>query len=84
MDIRMTTVTDNVQKQMDEMKNSLVDLHHTLVWLAGVPEEDISNQQQCSMTATTENILIGTQPVPPGGLGKLWDILWKVDNKQQI
>lgn len=68
MDRRTTTVTDNVQKQMDAMNQSLVNLQHNLLYLAGVPESNLSNQQQCVMaSATTYTILMGTQPVPLGG-----------------
>ena len=67
----MMTVTDNIQKQINEMNKSLVNLQHTLLFLAGIPEANISNQQQCSMTATTYTILMGTQPVPLREIGEM-------------
>jgi len=70
LDLWMTTVTDNVQRQMDAMNQSLVNLQHTLLRLAGVREEDLS--QKCAMaTSTQDTIIMSTQPVPLGGLGKL-------------
>ena len=51
---------------MDEMNTSLVNLKHSLLRLTGVPEKKF-NQQQCSMTANTDNILIDTQPFPLRG-----------------
>jgi len=68
VDLWMTTVTNNVQRQMDAMNQSLVNLQHTLLRLAGVPEEDLS--QKCAIaTPTQDNIIMGTQLVPLRGAG---------------
>jgi len=68
---RMTTVTDNVQQQMDAMNLSLVNLQKTLLHMVGVPDPGLISQQ-CAMAKTqTYNIVYGSQPVLPGELGKL-------------
>ena len=72
MDVRITTVTDIVQKQTATMNASLVNLQNTLLRLAGVPETDIANNNQCSQDMTQhDNFNHGTQPVLPGGLDTL-------------
>jgi len=43
MDLRMSTVTDNVQWYMDNMNQSLMNLQQTMLRLAGVPEADINH-----------------------------------------
>jgi len=43
MDLRMVTVTDNIQQQMDTMHQSLMALQQTMLHLAGVPEADINH-----------------------------------------
>jgi len=71
MDLRMATVTDNVQRQMDTMNQSLMALQQTMLRLSGVPEADI-NHNQCAMAMNTQdNSLLGTQSIPLGRLGKL-------------
>jgi len=69
MDLRMTTVTDNVQRQMDAMNQSLVNLQHTLLRLAVIPEEGLS-QKYATATSTQDTIIMGTHPVPLEELGK--------------
>jgi len=67
MDNRMTTVTNTVQQQMDEMHLSLVNLQKTLLHVVGVPDPGLI-LQQCAMTMTqTDNIIYGSQPILPGG-----------------
>jgi len=71
MDTRMTTVTDNVQQQMNAMNLSLINLQKTLLHMVGVPDPGLI-LQQCAMARTqTDNIVYGSQPVLPGGLGEL-------------
>lgn len=61
MDIRMTTVTDKVQKQMDAMNTLFVNLQNTLLRLVGVPEADIVNTNQCApFTKQKDIIFTGT------------------------
>ena len=67
--VRMTTATDNVQKKMDTMNNSLQNLQQSLFRLVGVPEADIA-RTHCVMANTThDSSSLGTQPVLLGGLG---------------
>ena len=71
MDLRMATVTDNVQQQMDTMNQLLMNLQQTMLLLASVPEADI-NHNQCDLVISTQNnSLLGTQPAPLGGLSKV-------------
>lgn len=66
----MTTVTNNVQMQMDTMNKTLMNLQDSLLRLVGVPEEDLPHR--CAMTTTTQDTTtMGIQPVPFGGLGQL-------------
>jgi len=70
-DLRMMIVTDNVQRQMDTMNQSLMALQQTVLPLVGVQNADI-NHNQCAMSMNTQdNSLLGTQPVTLGELGKL-------------
>jgi len=71
MDNRMTTVTDNIQQQMDVMNLSLVNLQKTLLHMVGIPNLGLISQQCAVARTQTDNIVYGTQPVLPGRLGEL-------------
>jgi len=45
IDLRMATVTDNVQRHMDTMNQSLMNLQQTMLHLASVLEADINRNQ---------------------------------------
>ena len=55
---------------MDAMNQSLVNLQHTLLRLAGVLEEALS-QKSAMATSAHNTIIMGTQSIPLGGLGKV-------------
>ena len=69
----MTTVTDNVQNQMDAMNLTLGNLQNMLLRTLGVSEKEIESQSNCLQLgmAHTNNIHIGTKHVPLGGRGIL-------------
>jgi len=67
MDLRMTTVTNNVQRQMNAMNQLLKTLQHTLLRFAGVPDADLPHTQCAMVTHTLDTSILGTQPVLLGG-----------------
>ena len=69
MDRRMSTMTDNYQKQMDTMNNTMINLQRTMLRIVGVPEEDF--HQQCGMDMQTQDSNLGIATVPLGGLHEL-------------
>ena len=82
MDNWMTNITYDVQHQMDAMNLSLFNLQKTLLHMVGVPDPGLIFQQ-CAMARTqTDNIVYGSQPVLPGGLGELWVPQAMVGNKK--
>lgn len=54
IDLRMTTVANNIQRQMDTMNQSLMDLQQSILRLAGVPEEDLPCTQ-CPMVTNIQD-----------------------------
>lgn len=74
MDRRMTTVTLNVQKQMDTMNVTFGNLQNILLRTLGVSEQEIANTNQClqsSMTTQQQHLHNGTQHILQGKLGTL-------------
>jgi len=67
MDKRMETVTDNVQRQMDKMNQSLLGLQQTLLFMVGASALDINNSHCAIRTNIHDTTLLGTQPVLLGG-----------------